>query len=132
LKFWFSVYGGLVLYVRSLLPFVPLMNGNNFLGIRRLSDGSRGFGSDSYSVCLLSADIYISFEVFWNIRRVTDLGLSADGYEFVGKMAGDLKGLAGAMRNTLYLAVGISPLVVIHPKKLDLDGIRRDYLIAVC
>jgi hypothetical protein len=108
------------------------MNGNNFLGIRRLSNASRGFGSDSYSVCLLSAHIYISFKVFWNIRRVTDLGLSADGYEFVGKMAGDLKGLAGAMRNTLYLAVGISPLVVIHPKKLDLDGIRRDYLIAVC
>jgi hypothetical protein len=47
-------------------------------------------------------------------------------------MAGDLKGLASVMRNTFYLAVGISPLVVIHPKKLDLDGIRRDYLIAVC
>jgi hypothetical protein len=78
------------------------------------------------------AHIDISFEVFRNIRRVTDLGLSADEYKSVATMAGDLKGLAGAMRNTLYLAVGISPLVVIHPKKLDLDGIRRDYLIAVC
>jgi hypothetical protein len=43
----------------------------------------------------------------------------------------NLKGLAGLMRNTYDIAVGISPLVALYPRKLDASGIRRDYLIAV-
>ena len=35
------------------------------------------------------------------------------------------------MHNTFYLAVSVSPLVVLCPRKLESEGIRRDYLIAV-
>jgi hypothetical protein len=42
-----------------------------------------------------------------------------------------LQNLAVVMRNTFDLAVGMSPLLVLHPKKLDTSGIRRDYLLAV-
>lgn len=49
----------------------------------------------------------------------------------VSSIAGDLKALVALMRNTLYLAVSISPLVVLCPRKMEADGIRRDYLISV-
>jgi hypothetical protein len=49
----------------------------------------------------------------------------------VTKTAGELTNLAAVMRNALHLALGLSPLLALHPKKLDSQGIRRDYLIAV-
>jgi hypothetical protein len=49
----------------------------------------------------------------------------------IESLSGELKGLAAVMRNTFYLAVSISPLVVLCPRKLDSEGIRRDYLISV-
>jgi hypothetical protein len=36
------------------------------------------------------------------------------------------------MRNAFDLAVAISPLLLLAPKKLDTTVIRRDYLLAVC
>jgi len=42
-----------------------------------------------------------------------------------------LQNLSVVMRNTFDLAVGMSPLLLLHPKKLDTSGIRRDYLLAV-
>lgn len=46
-------------------------------------------------------------------------------------MANQLDGLAAVMRNTFYLALAFSPLVVLQARKLDTEGIRRDYLIGV-
>jgi len=51
--------------------------------------------------------------------------------QMITSLSGELKGVAAVMRNTFYLAVSISPLVVLYPKKLESDGIRRDYLISV-
>lgn len=50
----------------------------------------------------------------------------------VSSLAEEMKALVAVMRNTLHLAVSISPLVVLCPKKIDSEGIRRDYLISVC
>jgi hypothetical protein len=57
--------------------------------------------------------------------------MSPTCFQAVSSLAGELKALVAVMRNTLYLAVSISPLVVLCPRKMEPDGIRRDYLISV-
>jgi hypothetical protein len=61
-------------------------------------------------------------------RRNTDLGLPARDLSL---WAEELKSLAAVMRNTFYLAVAVSPLVILQSKKMDTEAIRRDYLIGV-
>jgi hypothetical protein len=63
----------------------------------------------------------------FHCRQAKELRVTLDQSSFAS-----LKGLAAMMRNTYDLAVGISPLLVLYPRKLDAAGIRRDYLIAVC
>jgi hypothetical protein len=41
----------------------------------------------------------------------------------VSSLAEEMKALVAVMRNTLHLAVSISPLVVLCPKKIDSEGI---------
>jgi hypothetical protein len=57
--------------------------------------------------------------------------MPAASFQTVSSLAGELKSLVAVMRNTLYLAVSISPLVVLCARKMEADGIRRDYLISV-
>jgi|HubBroStandDraft_3_1064219.scaffolds.fasta_scaffold13653_8 hypothetical protein len=64
-------------------------------------------------------------------RRAKDLGIPTASFQVVADLAGELKHLTAVMRNTFHLAVHISPLVLLYPKKMDQDHIRKDYLIAV-
>jgi hypothetical protein len=57
--------------------------------------------------------------------------MSAGDLDTITSLSGELKNVATVMRNTFYLAVSISPLVVLYPRKLESEGIRRDYLISV-
>jgi hypothetical protein len=61
-------------------------------------------------------------------RRAKDLGIPTALFQ---DLTGELKHLTAVMCNTFYLAVHISPLVLLYPKKMNQDSIRKDYLIAV-
>jgi hypothetical protein len=65
------------------------------------------------------------------IRHAKKLDMPAACLQTVSSLAGELKALVAIMRNTLHLAVSISPLVVLCPRKMESEGIRRDYLISV-
>jgi hypothetical protein len=52
-------------------------------------------------------------------------------YAILSGMVSEMKEVVKVMRNTFYLAVGISPLLLLLPRKLQFDSIRRDVLIAV-
>jgi hypothetical protein len=54
-----------------------------------------------------------------------------DTYQFLPGMISEMKGLVKVMRNTFYLAVGVSPLLLLVPKKLQWESIRRDVVIGV-
>jgi hypothetical protein len=54
--------------------------------------------------------------------------------DVLDNMAGlveNMPNLAAVMQNTFHVALSISPLLILHPKKLNADSIRRDLLIAV-
>lgn len=74
----------------------------------------------------------IVFSYFcWLHRRGQDLKMPLDSYEWLSSSGDELSKLAKVMRNTVHLAVAISPLIVLQPRKLLQDNVRRDYLIAV-
>lgn len=62
--------------------------------------------------------------------RAEMLGLDSQTWEFV-KTINDVPKMVAMMRNILHLAASFSPLIVLVPKKIAVDPIRRDYLLAV-
>lgn len=71
----------------------------------------------------------MNYLIIWS-SRAEMLGLKRDTWESIEKM-GDLPAMVAMMRNVLHLAASFSPLIVLVPKKLTLDSIRRDHLLAV-
>jgi hypothetical protein len=60
-----------------------------------------------------------------------DRGIPTDLCEEAAKIISTLPKFTSVMRNTFYLAVALSPLVLLLLKKIDAQNIRKDYLIAV-
>ena len=57
--------------------------------------------------------------------------MPAEDHAVAMNIAGELTQFVAQMRNVLHLCLSFSPLLILHPKKLDVQAIRRDYLIAV-
>ena len=68
---------------------------------------------------------------FTSLRHANDLHIPPESICGLSDMTASLGTLASTMRNVYDLAVSISPLVILHPKKLDGSVIRWDLLIAV-
>jgi len=68
---------------------------------------------------------------FTSLRHANDLRIPPESIRGLSDMTASLGTLASMMRNVYDLAVSISPLVILHPKKLDGSVIRQDLLIAV-
>jgi hypothetical protein len=64
-------------------------------------------------------------------RRSQDLDMPPDLLADIADIAGDLTQMATTMRNVLHLALSISPILLLVPKKFSTVAIRRDHLIAV-
>jgi hypothetical protein len=62
--------------------------------------------------------------------RADMLGLDSQTWEFVKTITNGSK-IVAMMRNILHLAASFSPLIVLVPKKIAVDSIRRDHLLAV-
>ena len=58
--------------------------------------------------------------------------MSPELFQILSSIAGDMTStMAVSMRNVLHLALSISPLLLLIPKKFNMVGIRQDHLIAV-
>lgn len=58
--------------------------------------------------------------------------MQPDLFQAIANMAGDMTAnMVVSMRNVLHLALSISPLLLLIPKKFNMVGIRRDHLITV-
>jgi hypothetical protein len=64
-------------------------------------------------------------------RRSKDLDMGPHLLGAIADMSADLTHLANTMRNVLHLALSVSPILLLVPKKFSSMAIRRDHLITV-
>ena len=60
---------------------------------------------------------------FWTHRRGEALRMPLESYSWLSQDVDALSKLAKLMRNTLHLAIALSPLVVLQPRKFSEDNI---------
>jgi len=65
------------------------------------------------------------------IRQATKLGMSLEFTTELVALSTQLKALTPTMRNAIYFATAISPLVILCPKSFSNLNVRRNILLAV-
>jgi hypothetical protein len=65
------------------------------------------------------------------IRQAKKLGMSEEFTKELVSISTDLKALTPSMRNAIYIATALSPLVVLCPKNFQNLNVRRGLLLAV-
>ena len=64
-------------------------------------------------------------------RRSVHLNMPEQFVDRLKTVLASSQSISSLMRNISYLAIFISPLLLLHPKKFDQTSIRKDALIAV-